>query len=176
MPNGGSDCCGTCWFNAKNKGEPGYQHSSDRDPDFCVIRDLDLAKSPAGSFYTYCANHPHRNPDKLRVPLGPVFVGDEDGDRRLWVPSPDTEEVRTTLVRLLEEMPERPKSEYPHGIYRDELVIWQLGEFREARARPGLERIAGLRPGAPVGPFGRTRQTAIAAAKAALARIEGREA
>jgi hypothetical protein len=21
MPNGGSDCCATCWFNARNEGE-----------------------------------------------------------------------------------------------------------------------------------------------------------
>ena len=24
MPNGGSDNCGTCWFNERNKGEVGF--------------------------------------------------------------------------------------------------------------------------------------------------------
>lgn len=32
MPNGGSDCCGTRWFNVKNKGKPGYSHTDDPDP------------------------------------------------------------------------------------------------------------------------------------------------
>jgi len=29
MPDGGSDCCGTCWFNERNKGEAGYAHADD---------------------------------------------------------------------------------------------------------------------------------------------------
>ena len=52
MPNGGSDCCGTCWFNAKNKGEAGYGHRKDPDPEYCLIRQLEI-RSP---MYTYCAN------------------------------------------------------------------------------------------------------------------------
>ncbi len=40
MPNGGSDCCGTCWFNAKNKGEAGYEHRGDAAPEYCLIRKL----------------------------------------------------------------------------------------------------------------------------------------
>jgi hypothetical protein len=24
MPNGGSDCCGTCWFNSTHQGQVGY--------------------------------------------------------------------------------------------------------------------------------------------------------
>jgi len=34
MPNGGSDCCGTCWFNARNKGEARYEHARDPEPNF----------------------------------------------------------------------------------------------------------------------------------------------
>lgn len=42
MPNGGSDCCGTCWFNLKNKGEAGYDHVKDPEPDRCAIRTIDI--------------------------------------------------------------------------------------------------------------------------------------
>jgi len=31
--------------------------------------------------------------------------------------------------------------EYPMGFYTDEIVIWQLGEFKDARAVEGLQRI-----------------------------------
>ncbi len=78
MPNGGSDCCGTCWFNAKNKGQAGYEHVEDPEPNFCIIRQLAIKNA----FYTYCANHPHKNPDKLNIPIGPVYVGDSSGYRQ----------------------------------------------------------------------------------------------
>ena len=72
MPNGGSDCCGTCWFNAKNKGQAGYDHASDHEPAFCTIRSLPIEDA----FYTYCGNHPHRTPERDPIPIGPVFTGD----------------------------------------------------------------------------------------------------
>src|SRR5262245_24932564 len=106
MPNGGSDCCGTCWFNAKNKGEAGYEHADDPEPDYCSIRDLSIDDP----FYTYCANHPHRRPERDKIPIGPVFAGDE---RELWQHSPDTEEIRQHLLALLAEIPETPTTEYP---------------------------------------------------------------
>ena len=40
MPNGGSDCCGTCWFNRTNQGERGTQHRDESVPPYCEIRDL----------------------------------------------------------------------------------------------------------------------------------------
>ena len=129
MPNGGSDCCGTCWFNSKNKGEAGYEHSRDPGPDTCTIRDLAIEEP----FYTYCANHPQRRPERDPIPIGPVFVGDSDGSREVWKPSPDTEEVRQHLLDLLADMKETPGTEYPIGIPADELVVWQLGELREHR-------------------------------------------
>lgn len=76
MPNGGSDCCGTCWFNRRNKGQAGYQHAFP-GPTQCEIRSLEIT-SP---FYTYCANHPHRRPERDEVPIGPVMTGDESGRR-----------------------------------------------------------------------------------------------
>src|SRR5258708_6142984 len=103
MPNGGSDCCGTCCFNARNRGEAGYAHANDPEPAACVIRGGLAIDNP---FYTYCANHPHHNRGRLRVPVGPVYVVDDDPNsgmyaRKVWVPSPDTEEVRTALLDLL---------------------------------------------------------------------------
>lgn len=100
MPNGGSDCCGTCWFNAKNKGEAGYAHVKDQEPAFCSIRGLPIDDP----FYTYCANHPHRRHERDSIPIGPVFIGDFSGARTFWQASPDSDEIRKHLLTLLAEM------------------------------------------------------------------------
>lgn len=168
MPNGGSDCCGTCWFNARNKGKAGFNKAGGEEPSFCIIRGLAI-EDP---YYTYCGNHPHRRPQKDPIPIGPVFTGDSFGNREFWKPSPDTEEIRLHLIELLAGMEEQPASEYPLGIYRDEIVVRQLGEFKEARAVKGLQRIAGFDPEAfEFGPFGRTRQELVKLAREALAKI-----
>lgn len=168
MPNGGSDCCGTCWFNAKNKGEAGYGHAGDPGEDFCVIRGLEIWNP----FYTYCANHPHRNPDRIRLPIGPVFTGDSTGRRDTWKASPDSDAIRAKLLELLAGIAEVPAREYPMGLYLDDVVIWQLGEFREPRAVPDLERIARFDPSVQGGaPFVRGREQTVAMAKDALAKI-----
>lgn len=168
MPNGGSDCCGTCWFNAKNKGVAGSVHASDPEPAFCTIRSLPIADP----FYTYCGNHPHRRREPDPIPIGPVFTGEE---RELWQPSPDTEEIRQHLLALLGQIGEKPRSEYPIGHYADEVVVWQLGEFKESRATEGLQRVASFDPdSAEAGPFGRTRQSLVQVARAALGKmVEG---
>ena len=169
MPNGGSDCCGTCWFNAKNKGQAGYNHVDDFESDFCTIRSLPI-EDP---FYTYCCNHPHRRPERDSIPIGPVFTGDSFGNREFWKPSPDAEEIRRHLLILLDQMEEQPDSEYPIGIYADDLVVWQLGEFREPRAVERLRRIASFQPDfTEAGPFGRTRQSLVRLAREALDKIE----
>jgi hypothetical protein len=166
VPNGGSDCCGTCWFNARNKGEAGYDHANDPESAHCTIRGLPI-EIP---FYTYCGNHPHRRPERDPIPIGPVFTGEE---RTVWTPSPDTEEIRQHLLALLAQIVERPRSEYPIGVYLDELVVCQLGEFREKRAVEGLSRIASFDPGsAETGAFGRTRLSLVPLAVEALYKIE----
>jgi hypothetical protein len=38
MPNGGSDCCGTCWFNSQNNEEPGYKGSEKKGAVICTIQ------------------------------------------------------------------------------------------------------------------------------------------
>ena len=169
MPNGGSDCCGTCWFNAKNEGRAGYDHVHDSELDFCTIRNLSI-EDP---FYTYCCNHPYRCPERDPIPVGPVFTGDSFGNREFWKPSPDSEEIRQHLLTLLDQMEEQPESEYPIGHYADEIVVWQLGEFREPRAMEPLQRIASFQPEvAEAGPFGRTRENLVALAREALDKIE----
>ena len=124
MPNGGSDCCSTCWFNKRNKGEAFCENPDDLLPDFCNIRALPI-EDPV---YTYCANHPRRRPEHDRIPI---------------------------------------------GLDVDEVVVWQLGEFREMKAIPQLQRLALFNPDASeTGPFGRTRRILVSLAEEALAKIQ----
>jgi len=168
MPNGGSDCCGTCWFNAWSTGQVGHNYDRTIAP-YCTIRNLPI-KSP---FYTYCANHPHRSRERDPIPIGPVYTGDSEGHREFWQPSPDTEEVRLHLLDLIAAMTEQPATEYPIGIYRDEVIVWQLGEFHEERAVPELQRIANFDANASeTGPFGRSRQALVAIARDALTKVQ----
>jgi hypothetical protein len=169
MPNGGSDCCGTCWFNRKNRGEAGYAHAGAAEPAYCEIRELEIPHP----FYTYCANHPYRSPVRDQIPIGPAFTNPREEGREVWKQSPDTEEVRTHLLSLLARIQEQPKEEYP-GTYRDEVVVWQLGEFREQRARRDMERIANFDPKASTGkPFQRTRHSLVEVARQALMKTSG---
>ena len=55
---------------------------------------------------------------------------------------PDTEEVRQHLLSLLDSIFEHMHDDqYPIGNRLGELVVWQLGEFREQRA---VERLTEL--------------------------------
>lgn len=83
MPNGGSDCCGECAFNA----HLGQQELH----GYCVIRQLDVPNP----FWTYCFNHPRRNPRLVGIPVGPVTVdaGTHPYARVEWEPAPRTKSV-----------------------------------------------------------------------------------
>ncbi len=166
MPNGGSDCCGTCWFNARNQGDAGYAHADDPEPNFCTIRRLAIERA----FWTYCANHPHHRPDRDPIPIGPVYV-DDGGNRTEWQSSPDTEEVRQHLLELVRAIAAQPREEYPAGLYTDEVVVRQLGEFREVRAERELRQIAAFSPDGPERRYGRTRAGLVAAALEALTKL-----
>jgi hypothetical protein len=173
MPNGGSDNCGTCWFNVKNKGERGMpvymQHAHEPEAPRCQIREGLLIPDP---LYTYCVNHPHHNPNKTDVPIGPVFRHES---REVWTKSPDTPEVRDALLAALADVASSAREEYPAGPSLGEVVMWQLAEFREVRALPLLERIAA---GAPEGKIEGTFVEHLArfphAAKAAIEKIARR--
>ena len=138
MPNGGSDCCGTCWFNRANGGRKGSGNHDRSIASHCEIRDLPI-RNP---FYTYCSNHPYRLRRREAVPLGPVFVAEgAESTREVWVESPDTEEIRSRLLELLGG-DDAISDHYPFfGAPIAGVVVTQLAEFREPRAIPILERI-----------------------------------
>ena len=173
MPNGGTDNCGTCWFNARNKGEAGYDHINDEGIHYCVIRNQVIT---GDAFHTYCANSPYNTNDKIPTPIGPIYVASqEEGSpaRVQWQPSPDSEEIRLKLLELLTNIEETPQM-FMGNLPWDDLVIWQLGEFRERRALDGLSRIMAFDPAATAPERGawRTRQLTVALAEDALAKIE----
>ena len=59
-------------------------------------------------------------------------------------------------------------------MYLDEMVVWQLAEFREKRAVADLRRVAGFNPAKNTGPpLNRTRERLVKLAKDALAKLEG---
>lgn len=143
MPNGGSDCCDTCWFNVRNKdgmvASDRVYHIKQHIKDFLTRLIPDLVYCEIRGFETkfaantFCANHAHRNPERLATPIGPVFKniwlkGSCFENSVVWRLSPDTEEIRDTLLELAANIDEKPKDEYPAGgssSYRDEIVIWQ---------------------------------------------------
>lgn len=172
MPNGGSDCCGTCWFNEANDGKVGFRKHDSGRIHRCTIRNFDI-EDP---FWTYCANHPHHNPDRMMTPIGPVYVaGSYPYARVVLHDSVDTEEVRLSLLGLLEKIAETPSVEYPSPTKFDEEIIKQLMSFREERAVEQLRRIAAFNPeSSPEGenPFERNRVLTVALAVEALATIE----
>ena len=131
MPNGGSDCCGTCWFNRSNGGKRGSTNFNRTIPSFCEIRDLAIPNP----FYTYCANHPHHRPNRDTIPIGPVYVGDADGVRELWQPSPDTEDIRQHLLDIVRSPKEHTDS-YPFFSSPPHMkAIRQLVDFNDPRSR-----------------------------------------
>jgi hypothetical protein len=105
MPNGGSDCCGTCWFNAV--------HANQAEQARCLIRNFEVPNP----FYTYCVNHQRHNPTKVRTPLGPVFTADGyPYTRRTWLPAPDSEQVREQLLLLLDGIKIADEEVYPSAL------------------------------------------------------------
>ena len=108
MPNGGSDCCGTCWFNRSLGGRRGSDNFNHEVPSHCEIRDLDIP-DPG---YTYCANHPYHRPSRDSIPIGRVYIHRE-GEREEWQPSPDTDEIRRHLINIVR-LPEEHADEGYH--------------------------------------------------------------
>ena len=165
MPNGGSDCCGTCWFNRTNRGRRDWQRHRDQSvPPYCEIRRVAIDDP----FWTYCANHPHRRPDRDPIPIGPItrYAGDGwSNEREVWLPSPDSEEIRLHLLELLADFFEHLfKDRYPIGASLTEVVIRQLGEFKEQRAVKNLQWISENSPDAWA-----------SCARTALAQIRGKD-
>ena len=126
MPNKGSDCCGTCWFNARNKGQAGYGHSGDSEPNLCIIRSLTI-EDP---FWTYCGNHPHRRPDRDLIPIGPVFVFNDADSRQSGCATPVASRAgrlpSLTVARYSGALPQRkgPAAE-GDGDVKGFAAVWQ---------------------------------------------------
>lgn len=140
MPNGGSDCCGTCRFNNyifKSKGHPELETEKSA---YCIIRKI-LIPDP---LYTYCANHPQHNKEKIEIPLGPVYIYAGYGSREIWLNPPDNEEVRIELLYYLENIDNGIEKIYPLAKDIEEIVITQLTELKEKRAIPYLLDITKL--------------------------------
>jgi hypothetical protein len=97
--------------------------------------------------------------------------------REIWKPSPDSEEIRQHLLVLVSQIGEQPIEEYPLSVHLDEIVVWQLGEFRDERAIEELERICSFDPEVTTGePWHRTRSSLVDAAREALCKIhKGRQ-
>lgn len=70
MPNGGSDCCATCLFKRVNKGNSQYPSNKEETYSFCEIRQFKIGIP----HWTYCNNHPRRNPLLVEVLRGPVWT------------------------------------------------------------------------------------------------------
>lgn len=138
MPNGGSDCCGSCWFYSKNIEEPENRGSENDDVDVCTIRDLEIF-SP---YYTYCANHPNHNKNKIDIPIGFVYeYSDYSLSRQAWGDTPDNENVRLKLLELLGNISNEPETKYPTETDIEEEIIKHLRVLKEKRAIPGLNKI-----------------------------------
>lgn len=166
MPNGGTDNCGTCWFNRVNDGAVGQHNEGDA---YCEIRS-EAIRVP---LYTYCANHPEHNPDQIRIPVGPILHGNE---RSVMVRCPDTPKTRAVLLDLLNGMTEEPRADC-YTTELDEQVVRQLGEFGERQATDGPRRVIGfdLFAAPPHDKWNRNRVWTIAFAIEALAIITGDE-
>ena len=138
MPNGGSDCCGACWFNRSNGGQRGSVNFKPDIPSFCEIRDLPIPNP----FYTYCANHPYHRPNRDPIPIGPVYVHGNSDVREFWQPSPDTEEIRQHLLDIVRE-PEEHTDGYPfYSPPPHARAIEQLVDFGDPRVVEALEDLA----------------------------------
>ena len=170
MPNGGSDNCGTCWFNRANRGQKGHVQQDPKIKPACEIRpDLTIEMQS----YTYCANHPRHARERLAAPIGPVWV-DRGSGRELFQDAPDSEAVRAQLLALLERIEMTPPPEYPIGMSLEEAVVRQLGALGEKRAIPGLQRIVAFREQWKLKvAFPQSRESLAEAAHQALKRIGG---
>ena len=133
MPNGGSDCCGTCCHNRSLEGKQGISNFNPDIASYCEIRNLDI-EDP---FYTYCANHPAHRPNRDSIPIGPVFVGMR---RTVWKESPDTEEIRQHLLDIVRN-PQKHQYLFPTITARDR-AIQQLLVWRDKRLISALEDLS----------------------------------
>lgn len=137
MPNGGSDCCGTCCFNELRE-TPAEEEGRPRKGR-CTLRGLDIDHP----FHKYCINHPRHNRREIQEPIGPIFTtGKYPNSRVPCEPAPDSPEIRARLLALLDDVTfGNTRSSYPfRGMFFDAIVLNHLAELKERAALPGILR------------------------------------
>ena len=84
MPNGGSDCCMTCWFNPGAKYPPRQDFKNKSREEILAI--LELVPKPSDNYceirgfqvkdaaYTYCLNSNRHSFKQSPIPVGPVTM------------------------------------------------------------------------------------------------------
>lgn len=142
MPNGGSDCCGTCRYNSVYSERARSARPEQLANIRCQLRDF----VPDDPFWTYCANHPHHNTQDARTPVGPVYASDGLYGRVEKLPAPDQEQVRLGLVDLAMRIPQVPEPEYPGETSFSVEIIKHISHLREVRALPAVFRILSFDP------------------------------
>ena len=139
MPNGGTDCCGTCFFNSKNDGLTGFGPTSDKKgKSICVIRKIEIPNP----YWTYCPNHNGHNHDRIDIPIEPVTTHSRDNSgketRKAWLDPPDSEIIRETLLIELEKTSITRTAPFPSPTHFEHQVIRHLAFLKEKRALPRL--------------------------------------
>lgn len=135
MPNGGTDNCGTCSFNKRNKGTTGHLYANVDAPHHCLLRDFQITERSEG-FWIYCGNHSQLPNGGIDVPIGPVFKnfsGSSAGERVVVLESPDNSAVRNTLLRFVGSMPVQTSTMSP--------ISSKLHDFGSRRQQPMLNAL-----------------------------------
>jgi len=139
MHDGSLDCCGTCQFNSNLQKEKEETATF----VFCTIRNFKIYNG----FTLFCANHPSYNSNMINVPIGPVFTNSGYGksqERKFLFDSPDNEKVRTSLVKILNEISlDYEFHKFSETLINEELIK-QLSLFKEKRAIEGLLKIVAI--------------------------------
>ena len=153
MPNGGPDNCLSCHFNLGRRSHGRRDDDDDLAPygyrrhNYCTIRRIDIP-DPA---YTYCANR-FMTPDSepYTLPVGPVLASNNPfrgvAGREVWIPSPDTEEIRRYLLEMVRN-PTRGYGSYANPFPMEVFVrpymaaATQLVQWRDRRVIGALEEL-----------------------------------
>ena len=93
------------------------------------------------------------------IPIGPIFAseiipGTFRYERVVWKPSPDSEEIREHLLKLLDDAlsgrDDALSETFPDSFFSARnlapLVMWQLAQFQEQRALGRLQEICDSPP------------------------------
>ena len=163
MPNGGSDCCGTCWFGIS---------VANSAAGTLTTESRAIAKSVVWTFRTGSGPTVQTTPTTVRVEtsarLAPVPAGDSvqttpttvrvetpsrsdryaiddalRSTRKEWQPSPDTEGIREHLLDIVRVPDEHRDTGYHFFTHPAHIAaIEQLLEWRDPRLISALEEIA----------------------------------